>query len=582
MKEVPDRNRLELRNGVWQYRRRVPADLGRSFGKPMVRQSLNTGSIKEAQKRRNILDVEYDARFAALRLENAGTETTPSPARITKANTRAPLSREEVKQIIADHVARETAKFERSILARPAEDSEEKAALEWEQAKIIDVLGQPENPLQHELIADTYETLFKGRQFGGVSSTEAAELVRRGLIEIIRHETRILSDDFPLFAPEPRAGVPPTSQTTFGEVAREYLNDEIEKATVNRRRPQWIDKVTAHVEFLIEFVGEHVPIVRVDYDEAKRLQSALARMPSNRRKKYPKLTIQRAIEQAQKDKVRLLSPISQSRYLDFFRGIMALATAKRLVPSNPALGLRPIKQDVLSASEKRPPFAVEQIAEIFDSGFYRQWVPGASAPYEKADRDWRFWLPLLLAFSGMRPGEACQMLTADIHQSPNGHWYAKLIETDDESDDTADKSLKTTFSRRNVPIHPELLEIGFLQFVQIRKKDKADQRLFKGMKKGPRGYFSDYPCRRFREHFLPKMVELQPRQTVYSFRHSFRDALRRIKAPVDVVSALGGWSEGSRVSDAYGSKNGPDYLFDYIEQVSYPGTKLNFCYFPLI
>jgi hypothetical protein len=110
------------------------------------------------------------------------------------------------------------------ILARPAEDSEKKAALEWEQAKIIDVLGQPENPLQHELIADTYETLFKGRQLGGVSSTEAAELVRCGLIEIIRHETRILSDDLPLFAPETTAGVSSASRITFGEIAREYLS----------------------------------------------------------------------------------------------------------------------------------------------------------------------------------------------------------------------------------------------------------------------------------------------------------------------------------------------------------------------
>lgn len=581
MDEVADRNRLEHRKGVWYYRRRVPDDLVTAFGRQMIRQSLRTGSIKEAQKRRNILDVQYDAQFEALRHRPVQDQHAASSVTIRKARDRVHLSREQVRSIIAGYVDGQITQFQRSILSRPPDTTDEKNDLLLEKEMVADVLGQPGHMQQQEWVADAFSTMFGEGRFADLSSVEAAELVRRGLLEIARREAAILSDDFDLLEREPSSRRGTGARTTFGEIAREYLRDEIEKAEINERKQQWSDKVTAHVEFLIAFFGEDTPISRIDYDEAKKLQSALARMPANRRKKYPSLTIEQAIERAAEQGARLLSPVSQARYLDFFRGIMTLATAKRLVPGNPATDLRPIKQDTLSASEKRPPFTTEQIAEIFDSEFYRLWLPGTAALYRKPDRDWRFWLPLLLAFTGMRPGEVCQMLATDIVQSPGGVWFARVIPTDDEDDDASAKSVKTAFSRRNVPIHPELLSVGFLDFVDARRGDNAVQRLFPGLKKGPRGYFSDYPCRRFREVFLPKMVELQPRQTVYSFRHSFRDALRRIKAPDDVVSALGGWSEGKKVSDAYGNKNDPDYLFSYIEQISYPGTTLDFRYLPL-
>ncbi len=49
-----------------------------------------------------------------------------------------------------------------------------------------------------------------------------------------------------------------------------------------------------------------------------------------------------------------------------------------------------------------------------------------------------------------------------------------------------------------------------------------------------------------------------------------------MNAPSDVLSALGGWSEGTKVSDNYGDKNDPDYLFKYVERISYPGLELNY------
>ncbi len=65
--------------------------------------------------------------------------------------------------------------------------------------------------------------------------------------------------------------------------------------------------------------------------------------------------------------------------------------------------------------------------------------------------------------------------------------------------------------------------------------------------------------------FLPATITLKPRQTFYSFRHNFRDALRQIGAPPDALQALGGWSQGKLTSDSYGDKSDPDYQTKFME-----------------
>ena len=147
-----------------------------------------------------------------------------------------------------------------------------------------------------------------------------------------------------------------------------------------------------------------------------------------------------------------------------------------------------------------------------------------------------------------------------------------------EAEQDYQQSLKTVQSRRRIPVHPALLQVGFARFFETRARHGKNALLFSDLKAGKDGYYSEYAMKRFRETFLPEAIDLQPGQVFYSFRHSFRDALRRMDAPQDVLSALGGWSEGKRVSDNYGDKGSPDYLFKYLSMVSYPGVELDFSY----
>jgi integrase len=206
------------------------------------------------------------------------------------------------------------------------------------------------------------------------------------------------------------------------------------------------------------------------------------------------------------------------------------------------------------------------------SQYGRATIPGT--------KGWRFWLPLVCLFMGMRPNEAAQMLTHDLRCTDQGTWYLDIVATGDDDADGhafAPKTLKTATSRRKIPLHPKLIAIGFLKFVENRKKvDPAS--LFPDLTPNQYGNRAWYALKRFNETYLPKAIKLEARQSFYSFRHSFRDALRRIHAPPDALQALGGWKQGRLTSDNYGDATNPNYHVQFAKQIAFPGLDLSTLY----
>lgn len=124
-------------------------------------------------------------------------------------------------------------------------------------------------------------------------------------------------------------------------------------------------------------------------------------------------------------------------------------------------------------------------------------------------------------------------------------------------------------------MHPELVKIGFAQFVEQRKKASSEARVFPALKPDTYGNNATYALKRFRETYLPDAIKMEPRQSFYSFRHSWRDALRRIDAQPATLQALGAWSQGKLTSDDYGDKADPDYQAQFMAKISFEGLNLS-------
>ncbi|MFZ3324836.1 MAG: hypothetical protein WA231_02620 [Methylocella sp.] len=74
------------------------------------------------------------------------------------------------------------------------------------------------------------------------------------------------------------------------------------------------------------------------------------------------------------------------------------------------------------------------------------------------------WVPLLSAYSGVRVSEICQLRVEDVTQL-SGIWCMKIA--------PEAGSLKTAGSERVVPLHPAVIEAGFLQFVATASSKSA-------------------------------------------------------------------------------------------------------------
>ena len=79
------------------------------------------------------------------------------------------------------------------------------------------------------------------------------------------------------------------------------------------------------------------------------------------------------------------------------------------------------------------------------------------------------WAPLLLLFTGARSNEIGRLELADIYEFPKGcepETGTKVLSFSMVGDD---KSLKNDDSTRKTPIHPQLLALGFWEFVERKK-----------------------------------------------------------------------------------------------------------------
>jgi integrase len=149
----------------------------------------------------------------------------------------------------------------------------------------------------------------------------------------------------------------------------------------------------------------------------------------------------------------------------------------------------------------------------------------------EADDDLR-WLVAMISDTGMRLAEAAGLHVDDIVLGDTPYVYVKPH---------AWRSLKTTSSERKIPL------VGAALWAAQRIKLMSDSYCF------PR-YVDGVKCNsNSASAALNKWLKTATKQDVviHGLRHTFRDRLRALEAPLDMIDQLGGWSLQS-VGQGYG------------------------------
>jgi len=174
----------------------------------------------------------------------------------------------------------------------------------------------------------------------------------------------------------------------------------------------------------------------------------------------------------------------------------------------------------------------------------------------------------------MRANEAASLMVCDV-KTKEGISYMEIRETDEEGNLV--KGLKTQSSRRRVPIHSELVRIGFMDFVKEQRERSGDGFLFPEMtpnkQTGNRAKtFSQWFGRLVKDALGEEAVKFG--KDFHSFRHAVTDCLRSGTTSDEMRYALLGWTEGAGKRNAgfsYGEGFRMADLKALVDSVNFPG-----------
>lgn len=240
------------------------------------------------------------------------------------------------------------------------------------------------------------------------------------------------------------------------------------------------------------------------------------------------------------DKVKPLATSSTRLLLARLSSVMAFTVDSGLLETNPVTASR-IHKRLGSGKPKRRlddnrGYSWCELVTLFSSSEFQRLRTAKGRPGNAV-----FWIPLLAAYTGGRREELAQLYVEDIHQHEGSAWFIRVI------DDRPDKSVKTDSSRREIPIHPDLIDLGLLTLVQNRP---AGTRLFPQLVKVSDG-FAGIVSKTWRPITQRCGVYQPGRNPLHAFRHSFKTLAREHGIPKEVSDWITGHASGN-IGDRYG------------------------------
>lgn len=254
-----------------------------------------------------------------------------------------------------------------------------------------------------------------------------------------------------------------------------------------------------------------------------------------------------------------ISGKTQEKYFTMFRGFLMWAVDEELLPKLPGASVKVVRSKDESEDRRRP-YSRDQLTTIFSSPVFTGCQSDArrSTAGSLIFRDSTFWMPLVALYSGMRMGEIAQLLVADV-RIENDVLYLDVNKDED-------KTLKTSTSRRRVPVHAVLLEIGFGEYV-TSLRTKGTKRLFPDLKPGADGYYSANFSKWWGRY--GKAIGFHTQKTVFhSFRHNFKDALYAADVSETAARQLMGHKDNSP-HGGYGTGLPLQNLKEAIDRIDY-------------
>jgi len=277
--------------------------------------------------------------------------------------------------------------------------------------------------------------------------------------------------------------------------------------------PQWSqemrNKADAYLAILIEFFGPDKAMDQITRQDAAELKQVVLAMPVNRKTK-PETRDLTLMEAIAVPGLPTLGIKTVNSYLDMFRRFWDWAEKHGRAHEKLFVDLKVKARKQVDGGRKM--FTPAQTQRLL------QELTENTSGLVKSDE--YKWATLLALYTGARRREIAQLFLTDIRQE-GGIWYFDI------NDDGPRKSLKTPAAKRRVPIHSELIRLGFLDWVQALPRQ---ERLFMSFSYNVKEGYGRNPGRWFGT-FLDKLGMKETGLVLHSFRHTMITRLAQAGVP---------------------------------------------------
>lgn len=315
------------------------------------------------------------------------------------------------------------------------------------------------------------------------------------------------------------------------------------------------------LRYFIELHGD-LSVSDITKHHARTFKEALIELPKGLSKYHRKLKLPELLEMARRGAVKgeTLSPGTINKHIAGLSSVMSFAVKNGYADSNPFSNMRVKERG--QAKNKRSSYSAEDLKLIFHSPLYTGCV--SKTIRDKAGphifKDSKYWLPLLALYTGARIEELGQCQLSDVRQKEGITYLDFNLEGEA-------KSLKTESSARKVPLHNYVLEKGFLDYVEDLRKQGAAM-LFPDLKVSAEGKFTKVFSQWY-GRYARGLGITDPKKVFHSFRHTFKDACRNARIPMEMHDRLTGHTTAG-VGAIYGDGYDLSILNEEVQKISYP------------
>ena len=506
------------RRGVYYFQRWGPDELRQFWPKKYIRVSLGTTEPREANRLAAPLVAEWDEKFQQARdgtLRRYSDDDLESLAMAWSSELRATIE-------AAQELQRE------GFQGDPISDEDR------------------ELPIRDESDLDTSLRLFLDRvdwAKGPAITPGGADYRRLRELAFDHHYHSQVVSRPPVL--ERLQGQPvkmkPGDGPGFLETFETYLVERgVKDKTASEFRKSVTDFLTLHGD---------IPIRDLTKAQVIEYKNLLLRKPKRLTPAQRKINLRELVQSLGDESYERITAATVNKALVPVQAVLGYAVDNGLIDSNPAQGVKASRAK--STERKRLPYSADDMNLI---------VASLDPAYMNPER---FWLPMLGMFTGARLEELAQLYVTDV-QDQDGISFLNIAAIEEG------QSVKNLASIRRVPIHPDLIKIGFLDFV--KRRQKARVKLLFDLSPY-RGVYSHNFSKWYGRHLRTKVGITDTRKVFHSFRHSFKDAGREAGIESALVDALQGHTNGG-VAAQYGSGYSLKALDRAMRRVKFPGINL--------